>query len=91
MSETSSGVYKTIQSTDVKQAGFGVTTVIAIVSTCVGMGVTWGAYSNRLAEVERKADDAQKAAIGTQISMATSQAQYIEIIRRLDRIERQGK
>jgi hypothetical protein len=91
MSDTTSGVYKMVQQTDFKQARLGVTTVVAIVSTCVGMGVTWGAYANRLAEVERKADEAQKSSLQTQISMATSQAQYIEIIRRLDRIERQGK
>lgn len=90
VTNAASGVYKVLP-TDVKQARLGVTTVVAIISTTVGMAVTWGAYTARLSEVERKADEASKAAIQSQISNATTQAQYIDIIRRLDRIERQGK
>jgi hypothetical protein len=75
------GAYK------VKEARLGVTTIVAVISTCVGMGITWGAYANRLAEVERKAEDAQKATV----QLAVLNAQYTEILRRLDRIERQAK
>jgi hypothetical protein len=84
---TASGVYKVPGSANLKEARLGVTTVVAIISTAVGMGVTWGAYSNRLAEVERKADEAHTAAI----QLAVLNSQYSEILRRLDRIERQGK
>jgi len=84
----SSGVYKMPGGTNnLREARLGVTTVVAVISTAVGMGVTWGAYSNRLAEVERKASDAEKA--GLQLAILTTQ--YAEILRRLDRIERQGK
>ena len=60
----SSGVYKMPGGTNnLREARLGVTTVVAVISTAVGMGVTWGAYSNRLAEVERKASDAEKSRV----------------------------
>jgi hypothetical protein len=83
-----SGIYKLLETPKgIKEARLGVTTVVAIVSTCVGMGITWGAYANRLKEVE------EKAAIVTQqqYTLAVIQTQNAEILRRLDRIERQTK
>lgn len=83
-----SGLYKAVEtSKGFKEARLGVTTVVALVSTTVGMGITWGAYANRLKEVE------EKAAIVTQqqYTLAVIQTQNAEILRRLDRIERQTK
>jgi hypothetical protein len=81
------GTYKTIDVKAVKEARLGVTTLIALVSTVAGMGISWGAYSNRLKEAEDTAARASNAVIQLQIQTATTQAQYTEILRRLDRLE----
>lgn len=86
-----SGLYKLIENKQLKEARLGVTTVVAIVSTCVGMGITWGAYANRLKEVEEKAAYAAATASLHQTTLAIIQTQNTEILRRLDRIERQTK
>jgi len=91
MTEATSGIYKAIQQSPMKEARLGVTTVVALLSTFVGMGVTWGAYSTRLKEVEDKAESANRMALAGQIAQATTSAQYADIIRRLDRIEQQRK
>jgi hypothetical protein len=86
-----SGIYKAVASRDLKEARLGVTTVVAIVSTCVGMAITWGAYANRLKEVEDKAKYASETVGQQQTTLAVIQTQNAEILRRLDRIERQTK
>jgi len=85
---STSGLYKMLESKQLREAKLGVTTVVAIVSTCVGMGITWGAYANRLKEVEDKAATSATIVSQQQITLAIIQSQNSEIIRRLDRMEK---
>lgn len=80
-----------LDSKGVKEARLGVTTVVAMISTVAGMGITWGAYANRLKEVEEKAAYAASTVSQQQTTLAIIQTQNAEILRRLDRIERQTK
>ena len=89
-STATSGLYKAMPQ-HVKEARLGVTTVVAVLSTALGMGVTWGAYSTRLQETERKAEAASQIAAASQVAQAVTAAQYADIIQRLDRIEQQRK
>jgi hypothetical protein len=87
-SVNTSGLYKVLESKQLREARLGVTTVVAIVSTCVGMGITWGAYANRLKEVEDKAAASAAIVAQQQITLAIIQSQNAEILRRLDRMEK---
>jgi hypothetical protein len=87
-SANTSGLYKVLESKQLREARLGVTTVVAIVSTCVGMGITWGAYANRLKEVEDKAAASASIVAQQQITLAIIQSQNAEILRRLDRMEK---
>lgn len=70
-----------------KDIRLGAATIIALVSTTVGVGVTWGAYSSRLKAAESALEENRKIVQQQQVTLATVQAQYNEIIWRLDRIE----
>ena len=65
----------------------GVTTVVALLSATVGVGVTWGAYSTRLKAEEAALEENRRTVQQQQQTLTDIQAQYRIIIYRLDRIE----
>lgn len=63
----------------------------ALVSVAAGIavcGVTWGVYSTRLDALEAQTTDIAKDAKELELKQARVNAQFEEIMRKLDRLER---
>ncbi len=76
---------------DVRNLRVGVAALAAAVISTAGAATTWGVYSNRIQNVEQRVKETESLARSNQIALAVTQAQYAEIIKRLDRIERRLK
>lgn len=76
---------------DVKRLNIGVSLLVSAVVATAAMAATWGAYTNRLEVVEGRSVANQRELNETRLALVRTEAQYAEILRRLDRIERRLK
>lgn len=65
----------------------GASLAVALVSAVAGMGTAWGVYSGKLTSLEQQAQEERRINQEQQIALTRIETQYLEIIRRLDRIE----
>lgn len=70
------------------RVSFGVSALISVLAGAVVCGVTWGIYSTRLDALEAQANDVSKDARELELKQARVNAQFEEIMRKLDRLER---
>lgn len=65
----------------------GITTVVSLLVGAIGCGITWGIYSTRLEAVEAESEAIRKDARELEARQVRVNAQFEEIIRRLDRLD----
>ncbi len=65
-----------------------IATVISLVGAVAVGGSVWGIYSTRLEAVEMEVDETKKDLRKSEIQLAEMSAQYADIVRRLERLDR---
>jgi hypothetical protein len=74
--------------TENTKVSVGIATVISLALGIAACGVTWGIYSARLEALEAQASDVVKDARQLEQKQIQVSAQFEEILRRLDRLDR---